>query len=197
MKELTLRQSQVLNYIKEYITQYKFPPTIREVSRHFAISTRAAYDHMKALEKKQFLRWRRMQRRAIEVVDFPAVSSGETRVPIIGGQPMHHNNENSHGSFVSMSNMFLSAGTYFALHVQGDSMIDAGIMAGDLAIIREKDSAENGDIIATMLNNLLTLKRYFRESNRIRLEADNHQHSVIYTQDIKILGRLAHIIRNY
>ena len=197
MKALTQKQTRVLDFIKHFVSQHKFPPTIREISDHFSISLRAGYDHIRALEKKQFVRCGNGRSRAIEVIDYPTPESGTRVIPILGvvraGIP---GSENQDG-YVTVPEDFLHNGQYFALRIKGDSMIGAGIMEGDIAIIQEKNSARNGEIIVAMLDDSVTLKRYFRETNRVRLQTENPNYSAIYTQDIKILGRLAHIIRNY
>ena len=91
----------------------------------------------------------------------------------------------------------LKAGDYFALNVKGDSMINAGILDGDTAIIRQNPTAENGEIIVAMIDDAVTLKRFYKEKNRVKLKAENDAYSPIYTQNIKILGKLITILRNY
>ncbi len=89
------------------------------------------------------------------------------------------------------------SGSCFALTVRGDSMRDAGIFNGDLAIIEERPTAENGEIVVAMIDDAVTLKRFYNENNRIKLIAENPAYSPIFTQDARIIGRLRGIIRNY
>ncbi len=92
----------------------------------------------------------------------------------------------------------LGSGNYFALHVNGDSMIEAGICDGDIAVIRQTPEADNGEIVvARIAEESVTIKRYFKEQNRIRLQPENSAYQPIYTQDMRILGKLHMIIRNY
>ncbi len=200
MKGLTKRQTEVLSFIKGYIKEHKFPPTVREISENFSISVRGAYDHIKALEKKQVLRCDNMRSRAMEVID-GAQDDEEllSKIPILGtvaaGKPI--SSEENYEGFVTMPRDLIKGSRHFAVHVRGDSMIDAGIMEGDLAIVQEQSTAENGEIVVAMMDEAVTLKRFYREANRIRLQSENRKYPPIYTRDLRILGTLAHIIRSY
>ena len=88
-------------------------------------------------------------------------------------------------------------GTYFALKVKGSSMINAGILDGDIAVIHQCNMADNGQIVVAVLDDAITLKRFYRESNRVRLEPENDAFKPIYCQDVHIVGILSSIIRNY
>jgi len=200
MKAITKRQSEILNYIKSFIADRKFPPTIREISDAFSISVKGAYDHVKALEKKRFIHLDNNRSRTIEVLeDDDAESDKVTDVPVLGnvaaGVPLLAE-ENLEGS-VKVPEEYLRSGTHFALNVRGDSMKDAGIMDGDIAVIRQQQTADNGDIVVAMVDEAVTLKRFYQEKNRVRLQAENDQYPPIFTQNVRILGRLAHLIRRY
>ncbi len=205
MKGLTNRQTEVLSFIKHFITVHKFPPTVREISDNFSISVRGAYDHIKVLEKKGAICCDTMRSRAIVVLDSgfidsaPAPAPVSRRIPVLGtvaaGAPVL-SVENREGEIPLPCEM-LGQGNYFALHIRGDSMVDVGIMDGDLAIVKEQNTAENGEIIVAMIDEAFTLKRFYRESNRVRLQAENKEYPPIYTRDIRILGKLEHIIRSY
>jgi repressor LexA len=200
MKGLTKRQTEVLSFIKGYIRDHKFPPTVREISENFEISVRGAYDHIKALEKKQVLRCDNMRSRAMEVLDSdPADEEPTTRVPVLGtvaaGRPI--SSEENYEGYLSVPVGLLQNGCHFAVHVRGDSMIDAGIMEGDLAIVKEQNTADNGEIVVAMIDEAVTLKRFYKEANRIRLQSENRKYPPIYTRDLRILGKLAHIYRSY
>jgi repressor LexA len=201
MKPLTRRQTEVLDFIRGYISGNKYPPTIREISDHFTISVKGAYDHVKALEKKEWIRCDTNRSRAIEVLgssdgpgDDPVVS-----VPLFGtvaaGTPLLAE-ENYEGS-VSVPRSLLGTKRYFAVNVHGDSMIGAGIMDGDTAIIAQQPVAENGEIVVAMVEEAVTLKRFYREHNRIQLKSENPAYPPIYTREARILGKLAHIVRSY
>lgn len=199
MKAITKRQSEVLSYIKAFIQDHKFPPTIREISECFQISVKGAYDHVKALEKKQFIKLDTNRSRTIEVLDDEAADDRTVEVPILGhvaaGQPLLAE-ENLDGT-VRLPRDYVRHGQHFALNVHGDSMRDAGIMDGDVAVIRQQQTADNGDIVVAMVDEAVTLKRFFREKNRVRLQAENPDYPPIFTQNVRVLGKLAHLIRRY
>lgn len=201
MKSPTKRQEEVLEFIKDYLSENKFPPTIREIANHFEISVKGAYDHIKALEKKGYIRCNQNRSRAIEVLNAsPDEEERVLQIPILGkvaaGTPIFAE-ENLEGT-VNMPVEFLRKGTHFALRVHGDSMIGAGIMDGDLAIIHQQATAENGQIVVAMTeDDAVTLKRFFRERNRIKLQAENPKYNPLFSQNVRILGRLVNVIRRY
>ena len=199
MKAITKRQSEVLDYIKAFIDQHHFPPTIREISESFSISVKGAYDHVKALEKKKFIKIDNNRSRTIEVLGQETSSDRAVEIPILGhvaaGIPLLAE-ENRDGS-VRVPAEMLKSGDHFALHVTGDSMRDAGIMDGDIGVFRHQPVANNGEIVVAMVDDAVTLKRFFKEKNRVRLQAENPAYPPIFTQNVRVLGKLAHLIRNY
>ena len=199
MKAITNRQNEVLSYIKAFVHDHKFPPTIREISEGFSISVKGAYDHVKALERKQFIRLDNNRSRTIEVLGEDTDSDRTVDVPILGnvaaGLPLLAE-ENLEGT-VKLPQEFVKRGPHCALHVKGDSMHDAGIVDGDIAIFRQQQTADNGDIVVAMVDEAVTLKRFFKEKNRVRLQAENPDYPPIFTQNVRVLGRLAHLIRRY
>lgn len=201
MRGLTVRQREVLAFINTYLDQHPYPPSIRELSEYFTISIRAGYDHLKALEKKGFIRTSDGRSRTLEVLDDGVQGRRDrlVRVPLLGriaaGVPILAE-ENIDGT-VGVSGKLLDAATCFALRVQGDSMCDVGILDGDIAIVRRQEHADNGDIVVAMIEEAATLKRFFRESNRIRLQAENAAYPPIFTRNPRILGKLRAIQRSY
>lgn len=201
MKPLTHRQEEVLGFIREFISGNKYPPTIREISEHFTISVKGAYDHVKALEKKARLRCDTNRSRAIEVLGDPV--RGEEQpvadIPLLGtvaaGRPLLA--EENHDGFVPVPKAMLGNKRYFAVRVSGDSMMGAGIMDGDTAIIAHQPVANNGEIVVAMVDEAVTLKRFYKEHNRVQLKSENPAYPPIYTRDARILGTLAHIVRSY
>ncbi len=198
MKDLTKRQSEVLGFIKAFIESHKYPPTIREIAQNFEISVKGAYDHVKALEKKDAISCDTNRSRAIEIhstdnekeiLSIPILGHVAAGIPLMAA-------ENFEG-YISIPSDMLKAGEYFALNVKGDSMINAGILDGDTALIKQKPTAENGEIVVAMIDDAVTLKRFYKEKNRVKLQAENELFSPIYTQDIKILGKLVKIFRDY
>ena len=199
MKTLTARQQEVLEFISSYLDAHAYPPTIREIAESFSISVKGAYDHVKALEKKGFLRLGENRSRALELLRRDKPERSSVDLPLLGtvaaGKPITAD-ENYSGT-VSVPADIVRAATCFALSVRGDSMRDAGILHGDLAVIEERQTADNGEIVVAMIDDAVTLKRFFRENNRVKLMAENPAYAPIYTQDVRILGRLRGIIRKY
>ncbi|TVQ36661.1 MAG: transcriptional repressor LexA [Spirochaetaceae bacterium] len=200
MKSITRRQREVLDYIKAYITGHKFPPTFREISENFSISVKGAYDHVKALERKGFIQLNNNRSRTIEVLDNAEQDDITTaEVPILGkvaaGRPLF-TEENYEGT-IRLPSEYTRGGKNFALNVQGDSMRDAGIHDGDIAVFVHQNVADNGDIVVAMVDEAMTLKRFYKEKNRVKLQAENPEYPPIYTRDVRILGRLTHLIRSY
>ena len=201
MRPITKRQEEVLEFIRTFIRSNKYPPTIREISEHFGISVKGAHDHVRALHKKEVIHCDTKRSRAIEILGEDKQESPEPirRVPMLGsvaaGLPVLVD-ENYDGT-VDVPASFLRQGEYFALKVQGDSMIGAGIVDGDIAVISQTPAAENGEIVVAMVDDAVTIKRFYRESSRVQLKAENPSYAPIYTRDVRILGKLAHVIRNY
>ncbi len=202
MKELTERQREVLSFITSYVSKHSYPPTIREIADHFSISVKGAYDHLSALKKKNRLRYGDKRSRTLEVIKSDEDANGDDflSVPILGnvaaGRPILAE-ENWDGTVPVPRSMIHKDGSFFALRVRGDSMERAGIMDGDLAIIEKKELAKDGDIVVAVVEEAVTLKRFFKESSRIRLQAENPAYSPIYCRDVRILGKLACLMRRY
>ncbi|RKX78286.1 MAG: repressor LexA [Spirochaetes bacterium] len=200
MRAPTSRQTEVLDFLKSFLSGHKYPPTIREVAGHFGISVKGAYDHVKALEKKGLIACDNNRSRAIEIIETPADSNNNlVQVPLLGhvaaGMPLFAE-ENFEGN-ISMSAMLVGNGKVFALRVEGESMIGAGIMDGDIAVFSQQAQVENGQIVVAMVDEAVTLKRFYKEKNRVRLQAENPAYPPMYTADVRILGRLVTIIRPY
>ena len=200
MKDPTKRQIEVLGFLKSFLNGHKYPPTIREIATHFDISIKGAYDHVKALEKKGFITCDNNRSRAIEIIETDQnYSSNQVQVPLLGhvaaGMPLFAE-ENFEGN-LSLPSMLVGRGRIFALRVEGDSMIGAGIMDGDIAVFSQQSQVENGQIVVAMVEEAVTLKRFYKEKNRVRLQAENPAYPPMYTADVRILGRLVTILRSY
>jgi len=202
MKELTKRQKEVLSFISNHINKHSYPPTIREIAEHFTISVKGAYDHVAALKKKNCLKQAGNRSRTMVLTE--SIEDEDSRllakIPIVGtvaaGVPIL-SEENWEGTLTMHKPSLKKNRVYFAVKVRGDSMQDAGIMDGDMAVIEKQSAAKNGEIVVAVVDEAVTLKRFFKESSRIRLQAENPDYKPIYCQDVRILGRLAQIIRNY
>jgi repressor LexA len=199
MKTLTTRQEEVLAFLNDFIEKNSYPPTVRETAKAFSISIKGAYDHIKALEKKGVIKLQENRSRALEVIDRREGDNSMVEVPVLGtiaaGYPIFA--EENRESSIRLPAGLAKSGRCFALRVKGESMKDAGIHPGDLAIIEQRSTAENGEIVAALIDDSATLKRFFRESSRIRLQAENPEFAPIFTQDVRILGVLKTIIRSY
>ncbi len=204
MKNLTARQNQVLTYIADYIRSHNYPPTIREISEYLGISVKGAYDHVKALQKKGRIQCNDNRSRTIELVQHDEQVEDEEQprvidVPLLGnvaaGVPLL-SEENFEGA-ISVPADMLTNGRHFALNVSGESMIDAGIFSGDIGIFVQQPTADNGEIVVAMVDDAVTLKRFYKEKNRIRLQPENDAFRPIYSQNVRVLGKLVHLLRSY
>jgi repressor LexA len=203
MKGITDRQKEVLNYISAYTEENSYPPTVRDISDHFGISLRAVQDHILALQKKGFLSQSQKKARSIRVLSDCREKEPETfigKVPVLGtvaaGKPLL-SEENLDG-YVNLTEPFVRPGkSYFALRVRGQSMINAGILDGDLAVVEQASTAQDGQIIVAVIDDAITLKRYYKEAGRIRLQPENPQFQAIYCTDVRIVGILSNIVRTY
>jgi repressor LexA len=201
MRGLTENQRETLAFIKAFTTVHDYPPTIQETADHFAITGRAAHDRIEALITKGEL-LRDKHSRTLHLP--PGNGYGENNiveVPVLGmiaaGKPIHAE-ENYDGTVPLRASLLKKGKSYFAVVVRGDSMTGAGILDGDTAVIMKASAARNGEIVAARLNDdAMTLKRFFREPNRIRLQAENPAYEPIYSTEVEILGTLSHIIRAY
>ena len=203
MKQITDRQKEVLTFIANFTEENVYPPTVREISEHFKISIRAVQDHIIALQKKGYLSTEQKRSRSIRVLVDERQKTEKVfvdKVPLLGtvaaGKPLLCE-ENLDG-YVNLAEPFIHPGkSYFALRVRGTSMIDAGILEGDLAVVEQTSTAVDGQIVVAVLEVAITLKRYYKESTRVRLQPENPAFQSIYCQDVRIVGVLSSIVRTY
>jgi repressor LexA len=200
MKDLTKRQKEIFIFIKDYVNEHRYPPTVREVATHFCISVKGSFDHIRALKKKNYVRCDLNRSRALEIIkEIEPAEIKIKRIPIIGdvaaGKPIFA--EENYDGEIEIPVSLVGGGKHFALHVKGDSMKNAGILDGDTAIIRQQNTANHGDIIVALLEDSATLKRLCIEKNRFKLKAENEAYPAIYSRDLKVLGRLLFIMRKY
>lgn len=206
MKGITERQQEVLNFISNFTKENSFPPTVREISDHFSISIRAVQDHIGALQKKGYISIKPKSSRSIRVLQdeqrfVPDVKPAfVSKVPVLGtvaaGKPLL-SEENLDG-YVNLTEPFVRPGkNYFALRVRGTSMINAGILEGDLAIIEQTSVAIDGQIVVAVIDDAITLKRFYKEADRIKLQPENPEFKPIYCQNLRIVGILSNIVRTY
>lgn len=201
MREITEKQKEVLNYISDFTNENSFPPTVREISEHFEISVRAIQEYIVALQKKGYITQSQNRSRSIKILtDLRDSAPFVGKVPLLGtvaaGKPLL-SEENLDG-YVNLTEPFVRPGkSYFALKVRGQSMINAGILEGDLAVIEQANSAVDGQIVVAVVDEAITLKTFYKESTRIRLQPENPAFKPIYCQDVRIVGILSSIVRTY
>lgn len=200
------RQKQILDFIKQYIDKYGYSPTLGEIAEAIGVSSLATvHEHLQALSKKGVIKRFEGAVRGIEILDqkISNVLQG-VELPILGyiaaGQPIMTYTDPDATVKVAPS-MLTGKKRSYVLQVKGDSMIEDGILDGDFVIIEEQNDARDGDIVVALLDNgLATLKRFFRELNRIRLEPANSSMAPIYVNDpesLKIQGKCVGVIRRF
>ncbi len=198
MERLTSRQQEVLEYITSTLERRGYPPTIREIAAHLKINgTLGVMKHLDALEKKGFIRKHPGSSRGIEVVGRAAAVS----LPVVGtvrAGPPHPAIQDIEG-YVAIDREQVRGEGCFFLRVQGDSMINAAIREGDLALVRPQSTAENRDIVVAMIDGDATLKRFYRERGRIRLQPENPNMDAIIIRpgkaEMAIVGKVIGIYR--
>jgi repressor LexA len=202
MKELTQRQKEVLDFISEMMWKKGFPPTIREIGQKFKItSTNGVRAILSALSSKGYIRRKPLISRGIELLK--AVRSDLVYVPLVGrisaGLPVLAV-ENIESNIGIDKTLFPGEGIFF-LKVVGDSMRDAGILNGDYVLAQQQKTAEKGEIVVAMIGNEATVKRFFPEKNRVRLEPANPEYGPIIvekkTPDFFIAGKVIGLLRKY
>ena len=209
--KLTDRQEEILLFIKQFTLESGYPPTLREIGKHFQISsTFGVKRHLEALVKKGFINIESNASRGISLIrknseDFIDRSIRDddafVKIPVIGrvaaGIPINAV-ENLEGSLVVDPSFLKKAEDAFALRVKGDSMINAGINDKDLVIVSPREQAKNGDIVVAMLNDEATVKKFEFINNKIRLIAENNAYLPIEVKredDFKIIGKVKGVVR--
>ncbi len=199
-KQLTIKQERILDFIKSSIKDSGFPPTVREIGEKFNITVKGAYDHVKAIEKKGYIKTEQNKSRAIVVLnEEEEVPVDAINIPLLGriaaGSPIMA--EENIEEYLSFPKSMFRSGEYFALSVKGDSMIEGGIYDGDIAIIKKQNTANNGDVIAALLTDEATLKRLKVSGNKVQLLPDNPAYEPIIAENLTILGKLIALFRKY
>ena len=201
IKENSDKQTQIYNFLIEFTKSKGYPPSVREICQAVSLkSTSTVHGHLKRLEKKGLIYRDPTKPRALEIVELSNEEKELIDIPIVGkvtaGMPILAT-ENIEDMFQIPINYVKHNNDLFILKVTGDSMIEAGILDGDLAIIEQKNVATNGDIVVALIENEATIKRFFKENGFIRLQPENKNYELIIVEDCSILGKLVGIYRAY
>ncbi|MBL1212404.1 MAG: transcriptional repressor LexA [Ignavibacteriae bacterium] len=208
-KPLTDRQNSILNFIKEHLEENGYPPTYREIGKQFKISsTFGVKRHIDALAKKGYLNYESNQSRTLSVNE----NNGNTKVqpdesiqsiPIVGrvaaGYPIFAE-ENIEGTLKIDASLIKNSKKCFGLKVRGESMINAGILDGDLVMVKTENNANNGDIVIALLGDESTMKRYHKDKNTLKLLPENNDFDPIDVtgrEDFKVVGKVIGVYRGY
>jgi repressor LexA len=201
--DLTKRQQEIVDFIKRYSARHGYPPTVRDIGRAVGLaSSSTVHQHLANLERIGMLKRDPSKPRAIEFLD-RAVQEVRNIVrphslPLLGsvaaGQPMLA--EENIEEYVSVPAAAGGDDGAYVLRVRGESMKKVGIIEGDLVVVRPQDTAENGDIVVALVGEEATVKRYFLESDHVRLQPENDEMEPIRTREARVLGRVVGLMRS-
>jgi repressor LexA len=200
------RQREILDFVSQYIQHTGYAPTLAEIAKSLGVSSLATvHEHLEAMEAKGIIKRKSGSTRGIEILDHSMADrsnfSASIELPVLGyiaaGQPIQpHTDPNA--SFNVPHTMISPKRRAYVLQVKGDSMIEAGILNEDYVVVEHTEEAKNGDVVVALLDNgFATLKRYFKESTRVRLEPANSTMSPIFTTKVRIQGKVVGVIRRY
>ena len=211
-KHDALRKQRIIDYIATTVRESGYPPSVREIAAAVGLaSTSAVHHHLSALEKEGLLERDATQSRAIRLTPAAMLASGSggdvlargveavaNAIPVIGeiaaGGPIEAYQDVSEA--VNVPDLINTSSSTYLLRVRGDSMVDAHIMDGDLVVIREQQTARDGDIVVAQVEeNSVTLKRFFKERDRVRLQPANEAYEPQFYEDVRIQGKLVGVIR--
>jgi len=197
------KQKELLNFVNQYISKEGVSPTLAEMAQALGVSSLSTvHEHLQKLEARGLLKRYRGMVRGIELLDQKiAKTLNGIEIPLVGliaaGQPIEAIENNDETINVS-PDLAASSKRTFALQVRGDSMIEEGILDGDYVVVQQQDTAQNGDIVVALIDNTYaTLKRFFKEKDRVRLEPANAKMEPIYAVNVAIQGRVTGVVRRY
>jgi repressor LexA len=199
MKTLSPRQQDILDYIKKHIRTKSYPPSVREIGQAVGLSSSSTvHAHLRQLEQNGYIHRDPTKPRAIEILQEELVLRKEmVNVPILGritaGEPILAV-ENVEDVF-PLPLEFVREDNSYILRVQGDSMIGAGIFDGDYIVVRQQNTAQNGEIVVALIEDEATVKRFFKEADHIRLQPENPRLNPILTKEVSILGKVTGLLR--
>ncbi len=197
---LNNKESEILNFIKEQIIDKGYPPSLREICRAVSLkSPSSVHAYLSSLEDKGYIKRASSKSRTIEIVDdeFNLTRREIRNMPVIGnvaaGTPIFA--EQNITGYLSVSSSDLPAGDLYVLQVRGESMINAGIFDGDKVIVKQADTARNGDIVVALIEDGATVKTFYKENNGFRLQPENDDYEPIYVNELKIMGIVVGLMR--
>jgi repressor LexA len=199
LNDLTGRQREILDFIRSRVRERGYPPSVREIGEAVGLrSSSTVHGHLARLEAHGYIRRDPTKPRAIEVLERPATPRTWVRhVPVVGrvaaGNPILAVQDVQ--ETFPLPYDWLHDEDAFLLEVRGESMIEAGILPGDRVVVRRQQHADNGDIVVALLDDEATVKRFFREPGRVRLQPENRAMEPIYARDVKILGKVVGLVR--
>lgn len=194
-------QQRILDFIEQEIAQKGYPPSVREIGDAVGLkSTSTVHGHLCRLEARGLLRRDAMKPRAMEVKGAKStVPAGTRLIPVVGnvaaGSPILA--EEYIEDQVALPENMLGDGTHFILKVHGDSMINCGIMDGDYVVVHKQNTANNGEIVVAIIEGSATVKRFYRENGRFRLQPENSTMAPIFTRKVDIAGKVVSVYRIY
>ena len=198
--KLTKRQQEIFEFIKRYSSEHGYPPTVRDIGKAIGLtSSSTVHAHLANLEKLGVLRRDPTKPRALELLGQAAkkVVPGPSGLPVVGrvaaGAPVLA--EENIEEYVNVPEIAGGDAGEYVLRVQGDSMKNAGILEGDYVVVRPQETADDGEIVVALVGEEATVKRFFKESDHIRLQPENETMDPIRVRDVQILGRVVGVCR--
>jgi repressor LexA len=213
--DLTKRQQEIFDFIRKHSAKYGYPPTVRDIGKAVGLaSSSTVHAHLANLEKIGLLRRDPSKPRAIELLDRAAGAAGAAvegavdsvrgivrpgdSLPLVGsvaaGAPVLA--EENVEEYISVPELAGGGDGQYLLQIKGESMKDAGILDGDYVVVRSQDTARDGDIVVALIGEEATVKRFYRESDHIRLQPENESMEPIRSPDVKVLGRVVGLLRS-
>ena len=202
-KDLTKRQQEIFDFIKRYSAKQGYPPTVRDIGKAVGLaSSSTVHAHLANLEKVGLLRRDPSKPRAIELLDRAAdavKSIGRPNgLPVVGqvaaGQPILA--EENIEEYVQVPDVAGGEEGEYVLRIRGESMKNAGILEGDYVVVRPQDTATDGEIVVALVGEEATVKRFFKESDHIRLQPENETMEPIRSREAKVIGRVVGVFRS-
>ncbi|MBI2467522.1 MAG: repressor LexA [Candidatus Rokubacteria bacterium] len=200
---LTDRQQEVLGFIRQFTQRHGVPPTVREIGGRFRVTPRAAFDHLRALERKGYLRRRVTSGRTSRALTLADRPTAVREVPILGriaaGGPVL-SEENREGTLPLPADWMGDKGELFGLRVHGESMVGAHIVEGDIVVVRRQEHAQPGDIVVALVDGEATVKRFGRDGQAVVLRPEHPTLVPIVVhsgeKDVRIIGKVIGLVRH-